>query len=193
MKTQLNTKRGFTLIELLVVIAIMAILATLLIPVIQRAQERARRAACMNNISQLYKLVMMYSMDKDCYPSNIVELAPRYLDDPELLKCRSDKWRKVAPSMAAIKADTADQYCSYDLVLKCTDGGLSAPSSESSMLLICDKNGGAGNVTEAGFGNNHKGEGGHVVYNSGAVKWLDTGNWNTNYWGGAAIDSVIGY
>jgi hypothetical protein len=52
------------LIELLVVIAILAVLAALLLPGLQRARETARRAACANNIRQLYMAMMGYGNDQ---------------------------------------------------------------------------------------------------------------------------------
>ncbi len=56
-------RNGFTLIELLVVIAIIAILAGILFPVFGSARERGRTVACLNNLSQLGKAMLMYMDD----------------------------------------------------------------------------------------------------------------------------------
>ena len=52
---------AFTLIELLVVIAIIAILAGMLLPILARAREEARRGACANQLGQIGKAETAYT------------------------------------------------------------------------------------------------------------------------------------
>jgi prepilin-type N-terminal cleavage/methylation domain-containing protein len=54
---------GFTLIELLIVVAIISILASLLLPVLTRAKDRARRIQCTNNEKQLIVTWNLYASD----------------------------------------------------------------------------------------------------------------------------------
>jgi prepilin-type N-terminal cleavage/methylation domain-containing protein len=60
---------AFTLIELLVVIAIIAILAALLLPVLGRAEQAARRARCTSNLHQLGVALRLYVDEFRKYPA----------------------------------------------------------------------------------------------------------------------------
>lgn len=58
-----SQSRAFTLIELLVVVAIIAILAAVLLPVLNKAEQRAQLVYCMNNLGQLQEGWIMYAHD----------------------------------------------------------------------------------------------------------------------------------
>jgi len=59
--------KRFTLIELLVVISIMGILASLLFPALMKAKAAGARTTCAGNMSQVGKMILMYSDDSGGY------------------------------------------------------------------------------------------------------------------------------
>ncbi len=57
----MRRRRGFTLIEILVVITIITILAGMLVPVLSKAREKARRVNCAGNLKCSGLALLMYS------------------------------------------------------------------------------------------------------------------------------------
>ena len=87
-------KKAFTLIELLVVIAIIGIIAAVLMPVIDKATESARRSQCANNLRQIGIAIMLYVDEHDFKFPDVGtygrawyhDLEP-YIDNRDVFKC----------------------------------------------------------------------------------------------------------
>lgn len=90
---------GFTLIELLTVIAIIGILAAILIPVVGKVREQARRANCQSNIRQQLVAMHMFAEENNnigYWPVQSASddsapywLYPEWVDDVNLFLCPS--------------------------------------------------------------------------------------------------------
>lgn len=190
-----DTREGFTLIELLTVVAIIGILAGLLMPLIAKAQELARRTDCSNNLKQIAYAVHAYMPEHgDKMPSNLVSLAiEKYANDPGIFKCRSDQGRESMDAISDLTEATGDRYCSYDLATKDYTGHKAGGNSEPTMLLASDKDGLNGPVTSTGFGGNHGGDGGNVLRMDGSVRWVRYADWAPKIYGTVDLNSLVGF
>ena len=180
---------GFTLIELLVVIAIIAILAGLILPVLARARESARRTSCASNLNQIAKAMYMYAdvPANGIFPSQSAGaigtdlpgkpicalnlLYKAYIQDIRVFSCPS---KPISPGrLMAIKEykagdawpeDMTKDDCSYEY-----DPGHSP--NDAVAAIAADKKG----VTTRGVSDNHgSGLGGNVLIGAGTIEYRDT-------------------
>ena len=96
--------------ELLVVMAIIAVLAGLLLPAMNAAKRRARRATCVNNLRQIYLGIRMYADDSHDAPPS--------------------------PGLATASADILTLYSGYKTLMK-SYVGANATSSPPDKIFAC--------------------------------------------------------
>lgn len=98
----MNSK-AYTLIELLVTITILTLLASVMLPVIAKAKESARKSACVSNLRQIGQALQMYVQDNnERYPVNVSDLIDQ--------KCDSSIWRSQGIDIGT--------YPSFSMILK---------------------------------------------------------------------------
>ena len=99
----MRSAQSFTIVELLVVTAVMTILVSMLLPALQVARCKARRAACVNNLRQIGIAAQNYREDQDDWiPASVAHADSatrreesgsftRYCGDQNILVCPEDR------------------------------------------------------------------------------------------------------
>jgi prepilin-type N-terminal cleavage/methylation domain-containing protein/prepilin-type processing-associated H-X9-DG protein len=188
MKRSTRDRAGFTIIELAVSISIIGILASMLLPALGVAREKARRAACLNNLRQMGLGMAMYA---DSYNGRLPQdvagkptLAGSYnllsniITSAKVFTCPSDtaaKFQNSYPLTSAAVSMTISYSYSVGLIWE----------DQPDSVIALDRMGKS--VTAAGYTNGarwsasgsspyapHKDAGGNVLFNDGHAAWANS-------------------
>ncbi len=178
-----DRSKGFTLIELLIVIGIIGLLAGILLPVLSRAKESARRTQCASNIRQIGMGLIMYANENgEVFPQDTTTVVERpamrslnllfntYVSDNKIFKCPSDATvtRATNAGMSISTAnDSFDQAeCSYGYDYTHTQ------TDDTGVALASDRP--PANPNSIANSPNHNGRGQNVVYIDGHVEFVNS-------------------
>lgn len=150
-----NTKNKTSPVAILALVVIAGILIGLCPCSFSCSSERAKRTACINNLSAMGKVMKLYSMDHgEKYPSSFASMT-NYMENPKLYVCPcSGKKTGVI--------ETSDQWADYILVTNLTE---KSPSVHVHAYCKPD--------------NHREHHGINVLFVDGSVQWVRESDFNT--------------
>lgn len=186
---------AFTLVELLVVIGIIGLLIGILLPVMGRAREQARRTACLSNLRQLAQAMLLYAgthrdrlpntnppqttSDYDSTNAVLVALNRDFVRSPAVFHCPADE-DDVPQSI-----DTADYVLpnsarvSYEFYSPFWEPEYGPKLTKIKLAPLAWDLNGAGQPQPS---QNHGDKGGNVVFGDGHATWQEARFWDGPNW-----------
>jgi prepilin-type N-terminal cleavage/methylation domain-containing protein/prepilin-type processing-associated H-X9-DG protein len=182
LKRNYTINNGFTLFELLVVVTILGILMAILLPVLGRTRESARRTQCASNLKQISMGLVMYSNENnEAFPSDTTYAGPSpamkalnliypgYVSNKGPFNCPCDI--NSGENTAGIAEDAAFTLaqCSYGY-----DRTHNRIVEEAGVAVLADRPPANPVANQAANSPNHAGRGQHVAYVDGHVEFVTT-------------------
>lgn len=185
---------GFTLIELLVLIAIIGILASILLPVLGKARESARKTQCASNLKHIGLALRMYANDQEgAFPAggstgmeSLGALYNKYISERKIFRCPSDSSVSEANNLnLTAVSDILSPNTSFTTA-SCSYGydDTHILDDDPGVIIAADAQG----TSTTGLSDNHNETGQNVLYLDGHVEWK--GTTTCGYYNGSTYDDI---